>query len=154
MTDIKVIERKRPEGRFLSRTEREARLQEIAKKSKLPKFHFDNFLELEDDWIRDEANRRKPDITSLLVRKLIRYKGIIPIVPEQASRLKSLDDINEFFNIPTLRKFGNAEGGKVKTKIKAKRPPGRKKKPKETAPVGKPEGFREDITDAEADALE
>ena len=121
MTDIKVIERKRPEGSFLSRSEREARLQEIAKHSKIPQFHFDNFLELEDEWIKKEANRRKPDITALLVRKLIRYKGIIPIVPEQVSRLQNLDDVNEFFDIPTLRKFGQAEGGKVKPLHKKKK---------------------------------
>lgn len=150
MTDIKVIERKRPEGSFLSRAEREARLQEIAKHSKLPRFHFDNFLELEDEWIKKEANRRKPDITALLLRKLIRYRGVIPIVPEQVSRLKNLDDVNEFFDIPMLRKFGQAEGGKVS----AKRPPNRKKKPSEMAPVENPEEFKTDIPDEEAELLQ
>lgn len=148
MTDIKVIERKRPEGSFLSRAEREARLQEIAKNSKLPRFHFDNFLELEDEWIRKETNKRKPEITALLVRKLIRYKGIIPIIPEQISRLKNLEDVNEFFDIPTLRKFGQAEGGKVKPL------PDRKKKPAEMAPVENPEVFREDMPDEEAALLQ
>ncbi len=141
MTDIKVIERKRPEGSFLSRAEREARLQEIAKHSKLPQFHFDNFLELEDEWIKKEANRRKPDITALLVRKLIRYKGIIPIVPEQVSRLQNLDDVNEFFDIPTLRKFGQAEGGKVKKHLL--------KKPKEEVEVSEEKPPAEVVEDDE-----
>jgi len=125
MTDIKVIERQVPEGRLLSREEREARLQEVAKTSKIPKFHFDNFLELEDEWLATESRREKPDITALLVRKLLQYDTIIQITIEKTNRLKNLDDINTFFNIPTLRRFGSAAPVK---KPKLTKPPAARKK--------------------------
>jgi len=117
MAEIKVIDRSVQDSRLLSREEREARLAEVAKTSKLPQYHFDNFLELEEDTLAIESKRLKPDITALLLRKLLTYDAIIPIVVEKVNNLKSSEDVYNYFNIPTLRKFG----GKVKP-LKIKKP--------------------------------
>lgn len=123
MADIKIIERE-PDSRILSREEREARLNEIAINSEIPKYHFDNFLELEDSVLSTDSKRLKPDITALLIRKLLTYDAVIPIVIDKVNKLKTSDNIYEYFDIPALRKFGSADkkSPKIKKPIKVAQP--------------------------------
>lgn len=114
--DIKIIEREVQDTRLLSREEREARLKEAAAATKLPQYHFENFLELDDIVLAKENKRTKPEILALLLRKLLSYDAVIPIVAQKINRLRSTADVNDYFDIPTLRAFGSQEitGGKKK----------------------------------------
>lgn len=120
--DIKIVEREIQDTRLLSREEREARLKEAATVTKLPKYHFENFLELDESVLANENKHSKPVILELLLRKLLSYEAIIPIVAEKINKLKSMADVNNYFDIPTLRAFGSNEdlltGGTVKNKTK------------------------------------
>lgn len=106
-TDIKIIERDVQDSRLLSREEREARMKEIAATSKIPQYHFENFLELEDLALSIDNKRAKPDIPALLLRKLLMYDAVLPIVTEKVNRLKTNNDVYDYFDIPVLRKFGS-----------------------------------------------
>jgi len=130
-SDIKVIERDVQDSRLLSREEKEAHLTEVAKTLKLPSYHFTNFLELDDESLAIERKRSKPDITALLLRKLLTYDAVIPIVNEKVNNLRNSEDIYNYFDIPVLRKFGNSEvlGGKARP-IKAKKQPAKKDRSK------------------------
>lgn len=107
--EIKIIEREVQDTRLLSREEREARLKEAEHATKLPHFHFDNFLELDDITLATENKRTKPDILALLLRKLLVYDAVIPIVASKINRLRSTADIYDYFDIPMLRAFGSNE---------------------------------------------
>lgn len=125
-TDIKIIERDVQDSRLLSREEREARMKEIAATSKIPQYHFENFLELEDLALSIDNKRAKPDIPALLLRKLLMYDCVLPIVTEKVNRLKTNNDVFDYFDIPTLRKFGSLDsdeisGGKS-LKLRTKKP--------------------------------
>jgi len=141
-TDIKIIERDVQDSRLLSREEREARMKEIAATSKIPQYHFENFLELEDLALSIDNKRAKPDIPALLLRKLLMYDAVLPIVTEKVNRLKTNNDVYDYFDIPVLRKFGSDDFSDEKSdeKTGGKSLKIRKKKPKNRiGPVeGKP----------------
>jgi hypothetical protein len=107
--DIKIIEREVRDTRLLSREEREARLKEAANATKLPSYHFENFLELDDIVLSIENKRTKPEILALLLRKLLSYDAVIPIVAHKINRLQSTADVYDYFDIPLLRAFGSDE---------------------------------------------
>jgi len=129
MTDIKVIKRTEVDAEKLSREEREALLNETAQTSKLPKYHFANFLEIEDTILAKETWQSKTEILSVLLRKLFQYDCVIPILEKQENPMKDIVKIREYFSFSFMDSSGlgsskksGKSGGSSENTLKNKNP--------------------------------
>lgn len=104
MTDIKVIKREEIDVKKLSREEREEQLRETAKRTGIANHHLENLLHLGNLSLQSEARSVRPEILSLLIRSICRYRHILPIVT-LPSRLHNIDDIREYYGVE-VQTFG------------------------------------------------
>jgi hypothetical protein len=79
MTEINVIKVDK-EQRILTREEREVIYQDLSNKLNIPYFYFANIINLEDETIASDAAHIKPAFTVLLLRKLLEFHNVVPIV--------------------------------------------------------------------------
>lgn len=82
MSEITVIKQDTSEERVLSKDERDVLFKQISSKLNIPYYYLEELGLLEDEIFAKESKNIKPDITSLLVRKLLEFTNVIPIIKE------------------------------------------------------------------------
>lgn len=113
MTEITVI-KPLEEEQILSEEERKIIFHEIAKELKIPIDYFIEIGRLEDEAVSLEAATIKPEILNLLIRRLIDFGNIIPIVKEMKNTHKTLEGLFDSFGLYSAMKF-KKEGGANKS---------------------------------------
>jgi hypothetical protein len=95
-TEIKVIE---TPVRELSNEERDVLYREFSEKLKIPFSYFQSLFEIEDESNAREFAERKPDIYTLLLRKLLDFQWILPIVKEIKNNMKTIEQVHQELKI-------------------------------------------------------
>lgn len=80
MTEITVIKTNIDDDRVLSIEEREILFQNLSKELKIPYFYLEELGKLEDETNSKIIANTKPNIPSLIIRKLLEFKNVIPVV--------------------------------------------------------------------------
>lgn len=119
MTEITVIKPELGEDRILSKEERAVLFQELSSQLNISYDYLEELGNLEDETLSKEARAVKPDILILLIRKILDFGNVIPIVKEIKNNMKTIEEVHKEFNIPT-HTFGKATGGAAASKSKQK----------------------------------
>lgn len=102
MSEITVI-KTADTNRILSKEEREVLYQQIAEQLRIPGYYFDEITKLEDEAVATELRETIPDIPALLVRRLIDFNNVIPIIRSLRNNLLTIDDIHrEWYGIKRI----------------------------------------------------
>lgn len=103
ITVFKPIE----EEKVLSKEEREILFYEISEQLNIPLYYLEEIGKLEDEAISNEVNNIKPELMSLLVRRLMDFDNVIPIVKELKNPMRTIEGFYESFGLK-LKKEGGA----------------------------------------------
>jgi hypothetical protein len=121
MTEITVIQPITDEEKVLSKEEREVEFKELSLATKIPMIHFNNIATLEDDVISKDALALKPTIPALLIRRVLDFNCIMPIVKTLPKRSLTIDQtITDYGAKRVTTLFGRAEKSKPKISKKTK----------------------------------
>lgn len=95
--EIRVI--KPVEEKTLSKEEREILFQRLSKELNIPYHLLEELGKLEDQYTKIEAEKLKPEIISILLRRIIEFRNVIPIVIDYHAPQKTSEDFNELFGL-------------------------------------------------------
>lgn len=102
MTEIEVIKTKpleKQEGYAQSLEEIKVIYNNLQRDTDIRGNYFDEFVRLESDYIEREAAATKPDIEFLLLRKIMDYDNVIPIVKTFYQPLLNVEEISKVVNM-------------------------------------------------------
>ena len=90
MSEITVIQQT-DEERVLSKEEREVELRELSRSTKIPLIYFENIAKLEDLESVETTLAIRPTIPALIIRKLLEFNCVFPIIKTFPKRYQTTD---------------------------------------------------------------
>ena len=100
MTEITIIKSNElGDERVLSKEERDVLFRELSKELDIPYFYLEELGKLEDESITKERADNKTDILILLLRKILDFDNIIPIISEIKNSTRTIDEFRKEYNI-------------------------------------------------------
>lgn len=111
MNEITVISSDNSD-RVQTREQKEILYQEISNDTGIPYYYFNSILKLEDESIANESFEYEPDMLPLLIRKILAFGNIIPIIEDTNSepgQKHNLENKVQLLNPQKVIKIGNLE---------------------------------------------
>lgn len=110
MTEITVVKSlEKPSDYILSHEERDVLYKELSDQLNIPYDYLKEISKLEDETVFKEARDLKPDILLLLVRKILDFNNVIPIVKEIKNDIRTMEEFNEKYNMMPQKSFVGGE---------------------------------------------